>query len=416
MRKLFTILTCTLMLFSCSGEISQWRGPERDGIYTAENLLEEWPDGGPRLKLKIEDMGRGLSQAVVYKDVIYVTGLKYDTTDVLSAYDLEGELLWDKEFSTAWRSTYPESRGTPTIENDRIYLIGGSGDLVCMSAKDGTILWRQKPLEDYHGEYMHWGIVGSVLLTNDAALFVTGGDETTVVAYHKKTGDFLWKTKSVGGKRSYASSSLVKWGGLNIALIQIDYGLLGVDVDTGEILWTYNTIQYHKEKGKGEAANTPLFHQGEIFITYGNNQPGLMFSLAEDGRSIELKWKNDLLDTHIGGLVYMDGVIYGSDMEHNTMGRWAAVDWETGNTYWEMEWFNKGSVISADGLLYFYEEKTGNVALVQPDTTDLHIISSFKINEGKGPHWVPPSIYKGMLFIRHGNSLMAYNISKEKGN
>jgi outer membrane protein assembly factor BamB len=280
-----------------------------------------------------------------------------------------------------------------------------------MDAKDGSILWRKKPLEAFNGMYMHWGIVGSVLLTDHAALYVTGGDETTVVAYNKKTGELLWKSESLGGKRSYASPSLIEWGGLEIALIQTDNDLIGVDVKNGDILWSYNTIQYHVEKGAGEAANTPLFHEGEIFIAYGNNQPGLMFTLSDDGRAIALKWKNDL-DTHMGGLVLIDGVIFASNMEHNTMGRWVAVDWETGKTFWEKEWLNKGSIISADGLLYLYEEKTGNVALVQPDTTDLKMISSFRITDGKGPHWAHPSIYEGMLLIRHGSYLMAYDISK----
>ncbi|MCA1761294.1 MAG: hypothetical protein LC658_16105, partial [Bacteroidales bacterium] len=177
-------------------------------------------------------------------------------------------------------------------------------------------------------------------------------------------------------------------------------------------LWTYNTIQYHTEKGKGEGANTPLFYNGEIFTTYGNEQPGLLFSLAGDANSIRLKWQNELLDTHHGGLVLLDGVIYGSNMIDNTRGNWAAVDWQNGKTLWEENWFTKGSVIAADGMLYFYEEKSGNVALVQPDTQQLKVISSFKINAGEGLHWAHPSIYNGMLFIRHGSVLMVYDLKK----
>ena len=104
--------------------------------------------------------------------------------------------------------------------------------------------------------------------------------------------------------------------------------------------------------GGGEAANTPLFLNGDIFITYGNNQPGMMFTISEDGKSIQLKWSSDNLDTHHGGLVLLNGNIYGSTMVDNTRGNWACVDWETGKTNWEKEWFTKGSVIAADGMLY----------------------------------------------------------------
>lgn len=414
MKPALLLLSALLILLftSCENEIAQWRGPARDGIYPDKNLLKEWPANGPTLKLKMENVGKGLSQPVVYNNKIYITGIKHDTLDVISVFDFSGKLLWEKEFSTAWKRTYPESRGTPTIENNLIYLIGGSGELVCLSAKNGDILWKQDPHSDFAGEYKHWGIVESVLLTKNAALYVTGGENTTVVAYHKKTGDLLWKSPSTGGPKSYASSSLVEWGGLQIALIQSSNDLIGIDVSNGEVIWTYNTIQYHTQKGSGEGANTPLFYKGEIFVTYGNEQPGLLFSLSDDAKTITLKWQNDILDTHHGGLVLFDGVIYASNMIDNKRGNWAAVDWQTGETLWEEKWFTKGSVISADDMLYLYEEKSGNVALVKPNRNILEVVSTFKIDDGEGPHWAHPSIYNGILFIRHGSVLMGYEIKK----
>lgn len=400
----------SILFCSCETEISQWHGANRDGIYPETNLLKEWPADGPALKLKIENIGKGLSQPIVYKNTIYVTGLKHDSLDVVSAYNMEGNLLWEKVYSRAWARTYPESRGTPTIENNRIYLIGGMGDLVCLSTDGGKEIWKQEPLKDFEGKYMHWGNVESVLLTDDAALYVTGGDKTTLVAFHKKTGKLLWKSKSLGGQKSYASSSLVEWGGKRIALVQTSKDIIGFDATNGDILWSYDIAQYHTKKGKGESANTPLFYKGDLFITYGNDQPGTLFSIADDGKSLALKWKNDILDTHHGGLVLIDGTIYGSNMIDNTRGNWASVDWKTGITNWEENWFTKGSIISADGMLYLYEEKGGNVALVSPDTEQLKVVSTFKITDGEGPHWAHPSIYNGLLFIRHGSILLAYDI------
>jgi outer membrane protein assembly factor BamB len=274
------------------------------------------------------------------------------------------------------------------------------------------VLWEKNPLAEFEGKYMHWGIVESVLLTDDAALYVTGGDKTTVVAYDKKSGELLWQSKSTGGPKSYASSRLVRRGTLQIALIQTQNDLLGINADNGDVLWSYNTLQYHSKKGGGEAANTPLYHNGDVFITYGNEQPGLMLHMADDGLSIALKWRNDMLDTHHGGLVLLDGNIYASNMIDNKRGNWASVNWETGETNWEKPWFTKGSVIAADGMLYLYEEKGGNVALVQPDTEDLKVISTFQVNDGQGPHWAHPSIYQGKLFIRHGSVLMVYDLKK----
>ena len=188
---------------------------------------------------------------------------------------------------------------------------------------------------------------------------------------------------------------------------------LPIYASNGNILWSHNTIQYHtkSKNGPGEAANTPLFYHGDIFITYGNEQPAMLFHISDDGKSISLKWQNDVLDTHHGGLVLVNGAIYGSTTLDNTRGNWASVDWETGKTNWEKEWFTKGSVVSADGMLYLYEERWGHVALVKPDTSDLKIVSTFQVKGGEGPHWAHPSIYNKMLMIRHGSVLLVYDIA-----
>jgi hypothetical protein len=138
-----------------------------------------------------------------------------------------------------------------------------------------------------------------------------------------------------------------------------------------------------------------------------------LLTLANDGRSVSLKWKNADLDTHHGGVVLIDGNLYGSNWESNSKGKWISVNWMTGKTNWEKDWFTKGSIVSTDGMLYCYEERQGHVALVQPDTKEFKIISTFKVNGGEGPFWAHPVIYNGMLFLRHGSSLMIYDIKNK---
>ncbi|NJK85777.1 MAG: hypothetical protein HC906_07205 [Bacteroidales bacterium] len=137
-----------------------------------------------------------------------------------------------------------------------------------------------------------------------------------------------------------------------------------------------------------------------------------MFKLSEDGLNIELKWTSPVLDVHHGGSVLIDGYIYGSNWINNGTGNWCCLDWNTGETKYEKTWKCKGSVISADSMLYCYEERTGYIALVKPTPEDFALVSSFKIPAGTGPHWAHPVINDGILYVRHGNSLMAYNIRK----
>jgi len=147
-----------------------------------------------------------------------------------------------------------------------------------------------------------------------------------------------------------------------------------------------------------------------LYITGGYNHVGIMFKLSEDASSVEKTWTDTTLDCHHGGVVLVDGNIYGSNWFDNSRGNWCSVDWKTGKMNYEKNWFTKGSIIYADGMLYCYEEKNGNFGLVKPDPQQFEVISSFKVPMGKGPHWAHPSIRDGMLYVRHGDVLMAFDI------
>jgi outer membrane protein assembly factor BamB len=218
----------------------------------------------------------------------------------------------------------------------------------------------------------------------------------------------------LGGAKSYASPTLINHKGRKIILAQTTDNIIGIDPKNGKIIWSYNLIQFHENsQGKGAQTNPPLYYNGEIFVTSGYDHPGIMLKLSEDGESVHQKWKNYAIDTHHGGVVLVDGNLYGSNWQNNANGRWVSVDWQTGKTNWEEEWNNKGGIVYADGMLYLYDEKRGNVALAKPNPEKPEIVSSFQMNDGEGPHWSHPAIYNGMLFIRHGNVLMVYDIKKK---
>jgi outer membrane protein assembly factor BamB len=415
------LITALILLFlfniASSQQIAQWNGPSRNGIFPETDLLKKWPDGGPHLIMRIEGVGRGFSQPVVYRNIIYITGIKKDTMDVISAYDSKGTLLWDNEYGISWKGTYPDTRSSPTIENGRIYLISGMGEMVCLDLKTGKILWSHNPFKEFKGKTRAWGIAESVLLTDKVAVTLIGGDETTVVAYNKIDGTLAWKTKSVGGARAYSSPILIERGGQKLIVAQGGEYMLGIDPENGNLIWTYKTIQHFKgttDLGRGDFTNTPLYYNGGIFISSGYTMPGVMLNLAKDGKSVSFKWENVNLNPHHGGYVLMDGTLYGSTWKTNSQGSWSSVDWNTGQLNWMKEWHTKGSIIGADGMLYIFEEKNGNVALVQPDKKDLKIISTFKIKPGTGMHFAHPSIYNGNLYLRDGDVLMVYNIKAGK--
>jgi outer membrane protein assembly factor BamB len=192
----------------------------------------------------------------------------------------------------------------------------------------------------------------------------------------------------------------------------------GIDPSNGKFKWKFDYINRDtRQSVRGMIitnCNTPAYSEGKLLLNKGYDHPTIQLSLNDDGSDVTMNWSSWDFDTHMGGYVLINGYLYGSNWLNNSQGNWLCIDWESGETQWETKWNSKGSIIYADGLLYLYEERRGNLALVQPNPEKLDIISSFRVDEGSGPHWAHPVIHKGVLYVRHGEVLMAYTIKDER--
>lgn len=393
-----------------ASDYPQWRGPERNGILKETGLLKEWPEGGPKLLWSIKGIGKGFSSPSISGDSLYVTGMR-DDIEFISAFDLEGNLKWKKDYGKAYTDSFPDARTTPTVEGDSIYVISGRGEVVCLDAASGNINWSVKAFKKFKGKHGAWGTAESPLIVDDKVIYTPCGKQTTVVALDKKTGKTVWKTRSLNDQSGYVSPLLIERGGLKQIVTVTGKYIIGINAENGNIIWDINYIDI-KPTGKSNDinTNTPLYHDGRMFITSGYNHTGLMVELSEDGREASVAWTNPDLDVHHGASVLVDGYLYGANWINNGNGKWVCLDWNTGKTMYETKWFNKGSIITAEGMLYCYEEKAGNLGLVEATPDEFRLISSFKIKQGKGPHWGHPVINDGKLYIRHGNAMMVYDI------
>ena len=405
------VLMVSLGAIQAQAQDAQWRGADRDGKYKETGLLKQWPEEGPDLLLKKEGLGNGYSTPVVYEGDIYISGRR-DSVDVLTRLDISGRIKWETIYGKAWDKSFPETRSTPTIEDGRAYIMGGLGTIVCMDTETGNIIWSVNTHEDYKGEFHSWGMAESLLLTEKAVISSPVGEMTAVVALNKEDGSLIWKTESFGGARSYVSPMLIEHNGLMMILVTTSKDIMAVSPEDGEVFWSIDlAMDYGYRDGRRNNTNTPLFHNGEIFTTSGYDADGVMLKLSDDGKSAEVKWHNGALDVHHGGLVLLDGYLYGANWINNGNGNWVCQEWDTGKVMWEEEWHNKGSVIYADGHLYIFEEKQGHVGLVEPSPEGFTLISSFLPDGGSGPWWAHMSIYDKKLFIRHGKVLFVYDIA-----
>jgi outer membrane protein assembly factor BamB len=404
--SIFFLILISNLLFAA--DWYQWRGPNRDGVSGETGLLQSWPEQGPKLLWSLEELGDGFSSPSIYEGTIYLTGM-VEKQGTLFALDLDGKIIWKQTYGPVWKRSYPESRSTPYVDGDAVYVISGMGKVICFDAKTGHQKWAVQAVEKFGGEYHNWGIAESPLIDGGKVFCTPGGKDASIVALDKKTGETIWTTNGLSEKASYCSPIIIVRGGKRILVTQLEKSLVGVDSETGNVLWKDSYSEY-SEKPKAINPVTPIYHDNQIYVTSGYDDKGAMLELSGDGTRVTRKWTDQTLDCHHGGVVLWDGHIFGSNWYNNRDGKWVCLDWDTGKVMYETEWHSKGSVIVADGMLYCYEESRGNVGLIKATPDGFNVVGSFKVPLGKGQHWAHPVISDGRLYIRHGAALMVYDI------
>ena len=412
--KGLSILYLMIMLIPISSDtpyVSQWRGPERNGAYYEQGLLDLWPENGPEMLWAAGGAGDGYSSVSVTDKMVYSTGKK-DSLEFLTALDHSGNIHWSVPYGKAWHGGYPAAKTTPNVYKDKVYVISGQGEVVCLDADDGSIIWKVPVYEKYKGYATMWGVCESPLIVDDKVFYMPGGMETTMVALNRNSGEVEWVSESLGDSTAYVSPIICEHNGQKMIVTLSANYLMGIDPHDGHILWKY---KYYDLKGGITHryypiinTNSPYFHDGQIYITKGYNHPSAMFALTNSG--VDLLWTDTILDVHLGGILMLDGYVYGANTMRGRKSNWCCLDWSSGQILYETELLGKGSVITADGKLYFYSEWGGRVALIEASPSGSKIISEFQISHGDGPHWAHPVIYDGVLYIRHGDAVMAYQI------
>jgi len=407
------LLVNLIHIGTVAGQDAQWRGPNRDGIFTGTSLLKEWPADGPEIIFSTEGIGRGFSSTVATKDRIYATGTR-DTIEYLTCLDHNGKILWQKPYGRCWKASFPEARCTPTVEDNRVYVLTGMDNLVCLHAETGDEIWSVDIHKKYNSNWDMFGVSESPLLVDDLVIITPAGSVTTVIALDKMDGELVWKSESIDAHRSNMSPITFQHCGKQYIVTATQTHVLGVDAENGEILWTY---QYNFLDDNGDnvtiLANSPIYKDSCLWISNGWHVKSVMLEIAPDGKSVSEKFEDYTFDNQNHGVVLHEGFLYGSNFKTRQSGKWICMNWKTSEIEWIEDFHTKGPIILADGMLYCYEEKRGNIALAEASPEEFKVISSFQVKKGKGPHWARPAIYYGMLLVRHGDVLASYKISQD---
>jgi outer membrane protein assembly factor BamB len=380
---------------------SQWRGPNRNGIYPEKNLIKKWPADGPKLLWKAEGIGEGFSSVALAYDKVYINGA-VNGNGIMHAFDLKGKLLWKKNYGSEWSGDFPGTRSTPTVVDGLLYVHSGNSTMVCMDAETGKIVWSVDLKKKIGADPPRWGIAESVVIDGNKVICTPGSPKASIIALDRLKGTTIWECTEHTEKGGYCSPVIITHNKQRILVTMTARSIVALNPETGKLLWK------HEHRTNWDVnANTPIYKDGMLYCVSGYGTGGVMLKLAADGKSVTEVWRNPTLDSQIGATVVVNGYIYGSGMKKKY---WQCLDWKTGAVKWQSPSRGKGNIVYADGRLYLYDENS-KVMLVEPNPIEFKEISSFKVTLGTGNHWAHLVIANGRLFVRHGDALMVYRIS-----
>ena len=390
---------------SASGkEWHQFRGSNRDNVSPDKGLLQSWPSSGPRGLWIAKGMGEGYSSVSISNGLVYTMGNSGRSETVFAVSLQNGETAWKARSGNASRlSAGNGPRSTPTIDGDAVYTLGGNGDLSCIDAKSGDIRWQKNILRDFRANNIGWGICESVLIDGDKLICTPGGPGATMVALDKQTGDVIWRSAVPGNPQaSYASAIVAVVGGVRQYITFTSRSVIGVKADNGVFLWQESS------PANGTAnCSTPLFYQNHVFAASGYGTGGALFRLQSSGgrtASREVFFTRKMKNHH-GGMVIVDGYLYGSDEAVLT-----CINLQNGQVMWQNRSVGKGSVTFADGHIYLRSEG-GPVALVEANTRQYREKGRFNQPQRSGRSaWPHPVVADGKLFLRDQDNLFCYDL------
>ncbi len=378
---------------------TNFRGPKRDGRYDEMNVTTQWPARGLSPLWK-QPIGVGYASFVVADGRAFTIEQRRGQ-EVVTAYDVaSGREQWKQ----GWNALYHDETGdgpraTPTWDEGRIYALGATGELRCLDAKTGAVIWGRNILTENQASNLTWAMAASPLIVDDKVVVLPGGPGgKSVVAYNKMTGAPVWKSQ--GDTQAYVSPMLVTLAGQRQVLVVSANRVFGLVPEDGSLLWnqTWDTDM-------GINVSQPIVvDQNRFFISSGYGKGAALVELTGSGKSLSARtlWENINMKNKFNSSVLHDGHIYGLDE-----GILSCLDVNTGARKWKGGRYGYGQVLLASGHLIVMSD-TGELALVKATPDQYSEVARFKALEGKT--WNYPAIAGGTLLVRNANEMAAYNL------
>ncbi|NLX24682.1 MAG: PQQ-binding-like beta-propeller repeat protein [Lentisphaerae bacterium] len=442
-RWMGAILGCAVVATSFAEDWPQFCGPNRNNISTETGLADSWPEGGPKV-LWEKTVSDGYSSPAIKDGKVYFAD-RDGNKSVLLCMDLNsGTNLWKcaiEDPGTMSHQQYAGTRGTPTVTDDAVYLVTAWGTMLCVDLESKSVRWKHNLLEEYGMSLHMWGMSQSPLIYKDLVIVVPSAESAGVVAYNRKDGAVVWKSKSIGGY-SFASPALYTICGKEMILAvgsqagggfggggggrgrgrpgaapqaastTASSGVFGLSPEDGSVLWSYTGWQC------GNAIPFPItISDDRVFMTGGYNAGSAMFRVekTDEGYKTTELFKNSIIGPQLHQPIYFDDRILVVNTD-NSLNDGLACFKLDGTMVWRTKdiaggpTFERGGFIIADGKIILLDAKTGKLHLAKADVSGYHELASAPMVKKNDMAWAPLTLSNGKLIVRDWTTMKCVDL------
>jgi outer membrane protein assembly factor BamB len=429
-------LVCFLSLLITSSVVAddwpQWLGPKRDSIWRETGILEAFPEAGPKALWRTPISG-GFTGPAVADGKVYVADYLTNANvkkEVFVRTDFKGKerlhcldaktggSVWKFEYDCNYTVSFPIGpRCTPTVSGGKVYFLGTEGNLTCLDAAKGTVVWAKDFKKDYGAKTALWGYASHPLVDGNKLICVVGGEGSCVVAFDKDSGKELWKAITAE-EQGYCPPTIIEAGGTRQVLIWHATSINSLDPETGKKYWNVPIEADYKM-----SIMTPR-KDGDLLYVAGEGTKGVMIKLAADKPEGKELWrgtkKNSLYPINMTPFVE-DGHMYGVDQT----GQLRCVKMDTGERVWEsnVPFDDKPNAagtafIVKNGDRFFLFTEKGILIVAKLSPKGYEEISRAKILEptttayGRSVVWSHPAFADGCIFARNDKEIVCVSLKK----
>ncbi len=398
LKLLAVIVGLSIVASAFAADWPHWRGPDRTGIAPDTGINKDWNNNPPEELWRIPMHDDGYAGPSVADGKLFVIDHE-GAQDVVRAIDVEtGENVWEFRYNDLEKPNYGFSRSTPVYDDGRLYTVSYRGNVACLDADTGEILWGVNMPGKFSGRVPRWGYAMSALIDGDRLILVAGGENACVVALNKLTGDVIW----MGGGSDipgYATPVKTTPQGVTQYVVFTGKSIIGVEAESGQLLW-----RIPWETPYDVNAATPIVLGDRVFITSGYGRGCALIAVEQDGARI--LWENTNMCAHFSTPVYYSGHLFGTADERNR--DLVCLDPVSGELRWSQPGFERGAAVGVDGVILALSGNQGFLAMIEATPDGYNELGRFTPLGDQS--WTAPIIADGKLFIRNKEALACFDV------